>query len=85
VWFRGSGLGSFAFLGFGHELRILQRFQTSRFHGAHAIPRHAGRLSVSTGVMQLDQAEIANVQGIERGEKFIFVLRFFTFIWGLEQ
>jgi hypothetical protein len=35
--------------------------------------------------MQLDQAEIANVQGIERGEKFIFVLRFFTFIWGLEQ
>lgn len=32
-------------LGFSDELRILQRFQESRFHGTHAIPRHAGGMA----------------------------------------
>jgi hypothetical protein len=33
---RGSDLRHSRLLGFGDELRMLQRFQESRFHGAHA-------------------------------------------------
>jgi hypothetical protein len=39
----GIGLKVIRVFGFGDQLRILQRFQKSRFHGADAILRHAGR------------------------------------------
>jgi hypothetical protein len=38
-WIQGHS----RFFGFGDELRILQRFKKSRFHGAHAIAWHAWR------------------------------------------
>jgi hypothetical protein len=43
----GSGSRSFAFPGFGDELRILQPFQESRFHGAHAVARIPGGMATA--------------------------------------